>query len=57
MNAWWVIWVIFAFLFMVPMGYAVGYRRWVSSCRAYLQRRHEQRAAGPKGGSLGAPRS
>jgi hypothetical protein len=45
MNAWWVIWVMFAFLFMVPVGYAWGYRGWGPPYPTYLQRRRQQRAA------------
>jgi hypothetical protein len=57
MGEWLIIWAISAFLFMMAIGYAVGYRRWVSSYRGYLQRRNEQRAAGSKEGSPRAPPS
>ena len=51
MGAWWILWAVYAFLFMVPVGYGWGYRGWGPPYPSYLQRRHEQQAAAVGGTS------
>ena len=45
-GSWWVFWMIFMFLFLVPpIGYGWGYRGWGPPYPRYIQRRRGQRAA------------
>jgi len=46
MASWWVLWMFFMFIFLVPpVGYGWGYRRWGPPYPRYFQRRRGERAA------------
>jgi hypothetical protein len=43
MSSWWLIWMIFMFLFLIPpLGYGWGYRGWGPPYPRYVQRRRSQ---------------
>jgi len=40
MGSWWLLWMVFIFIFLVPpIGYGWGYRRWGPPYPRYIQRR------------------
>lgn len=52
-GSWWLLWMIFLFVFLVPsLGYGWGYRRWGPPYPTYIQRRrglHAVAGGGPQG--------
>jgi hypothetical protein len=45
-GSWWVVWMLFMFLLLVPpLGYGWGYRRWGPPYPTYIQRRRARGAA------------
>ncbi len=50
-SSWWIIWVLFMLLFLVPTGYGWGYRGWGPPYPRYLQRRRGQAAVAAGGSS------
>ena len=54
MSSWWMLWMIFLFVFLLPpIGYGWGYRRWGPPYPRYVQQRRAAAFAGG-GGSGGA---
>jgi len=50
MGAWWLLWVAFTFLFLVPtISYGWGYRRWGPAYPSYIQRRRASLATAAGG--------
>jgi hypothetical protein len=46
MSSWWLLWMVFMFICLVPpMGYGWGYRGWGPPYPRYIQRRRERQAA------------
>ena len=46
MSSWWLIWMIFMFLFLIPpLGYGWGYRGWGPPYPRYVQRRRSEHLA------------
>ena len=51
MSSWWLLWMVFLFVFLLPpIGYGWGYRRWGPPYPRYVQ----QRRAAAFGGGGGA---
>ena len=51
-NSWWLLWMAFMFLLLVPpIGYGWGYRGWGPPYPSYIQRRRGQQAAATGGGA------
>jgi hypothetical protein len=44
-SAWWIIWLAFLLLMLMPIGYGWRYRGWGPPYPSYIQRRRSQRAA------------
>ncbi len=52
MSSWWILWVFFMFIFLVPsVGYGWGYRSWGPPYPSYIQRRRGAQAAREDRGS------
>ena len=50
MGSWWLLWMVFLFVFLVPpLGYGCGYRRWGPPYPRYIQRRRGQNPAATGG--------
>ena len=46
MSSWWLIWMMFIFLFLIPpLGYGWGYRGWGPPYPRYVQRRRSRHLA------------
>lgn len=47
MGSWWLLWLVFIVLFLVPpLGYGWGYRRWGPPYPSYIQRRRAAAMSG-----------
>lgn len=45
MSSWWLLWLVFIVIFLVPpIGYGWGYRRWGPPYPRYIQRRRRLQA-------------
>ncbi len=43
-GSWWLVWMVFMFFLIAPMGYGWGYRGWGAPYPRYVQRRRALRA-------------
>lgn len=49
MSYWWLLWVVWMLLFLIPMVYGWFYRGWGPPYPRFVQRRRAQRAVGDVG--------